>query len=264
MEYGKLYTILLGTLVSEKHSAVSHQIVRFILDNLDRPEQISIKNISAQCHVGQATISRFCREIGLQDFFELIEDCRHQAAVSTQNSYRERVEEYRSTIREGIDMVADSVDEKAVRQICEEIHRFDRVAVFGWLKSEAAAFVLQTELAALGKNIYTTISHKQQMEYLKQADERDLIIILSFRGIYFEYFSDPELGESVKAPFIYFVTGSEEPVPEGVNSVLRFKSGFDQNYHPHQLLFLCNIIAREYARIYGREMSGAQCTLQNP
>ncbi|MDO4633439.1 MAG: hypothetical protein Q4B01_06230 [Eubacteriales bacterium] len=253
MEYGKLYTILLSTVVSEKQSSVNQQIAKYILDNLSHPEEISVKNISANCHVGNATISRFCREIGLQDFFELkdlISDCKYQAEYHEAQDFRTRVRGYRDSIAVGVNMVMDSVKEQEILELCREIHDCKKVAVFGWLKSEAAAWVLQMELAALGKNVYTAISHRQQMEYLKQADEDDLIVILSYRGIYFEYFSDPELHNYMKKPRICFVTGSEEAVPAGADRILRFHSDFSQNSHPYQLLFFCNIISREYARLY--------------
>ncbi len=253
MEYGKLYTILLGTVVSDSKSAVSPIIARYILDHIHQPDAISIQGISRTCHVSPASISRFCRDIGLQDFFELkelIQQIPPQHPLHSSSDFAVRLKDYRDDIVSGIDMMLPSFPEEAIRRLCHLIHKYERVAVFGWLKSEAAAWILQMELAAVGKNIYTTISHRQQIEYLRQASEQDLIIILSYRGIYFEYISDPELHFLMRKPCLCFITGSEEPSPAEVDHTIRFYSEFKQTHHPHQLLFLCNVIAREYARLY--------------
>lgn len=73
MEYGKLLAVLLSTVVSERPDSVDQRIAQYIMDHLGDAGAITMRRIEQSCHVGNASISRFCRRIGLRDFFELRE-----------------------------------------------------------------------------------------------------------------------------------------------------------------------------------------------
>ncbi|MCI8511711.1 MAG: hypothetical protein HFE83_06915 [Lachnospiraceae bacterium] len=48
-----------------------------------------------------------------------------------------------------------------------------------------------------------------QIAYMEQADEKDLVIIFRYTGIYFDYeYSQNRIHPNIKRPKIYFVTGN--------------------------------------------------------
>ena len=182
MRYGKLLAVLLSTAAAERPDSLNQRIAQYIMDHLGNPEAITMKRIGQSCHVGIASVSRFCRRIGLRDFFELRElvgEVPFQASTDTADAFAGRMAAHRDSILAGLDSVVDSLQEEKVRALCADIHRYHRVAVFGILKSEAAALVMQSEMAALGKNVFTVVSHVQQREWLRTAGPEDLIVLLS-------------------------------------------------------------------------------------
>lgn len=254
MKYGKLLAVLLSTAASERPDSLDQRIAQYIMDHLGDAEAITMKRIEQDCHVGNASISRFCRKIGLRDFFELRElvgDVPFQASADAADTFTGRMAAHRDSIRESLDMVVRSLSEAAVYALCADIHRYSRVAVFGILKSEAAALVMQSEMAALGKNVFTVVSHVQQREWLRTAGPEDLILLLSYRGIYLDYLPGDDPGKLLAAPRVWLITGADAPPPPGVDAVLHFASDLTQEHHPHQIAFVCSTVVREYARLYG-------------
>ncbi|WRK52849.1 hypothetical protein SD457_21900 [Coprobacillaceae bacterium CR2/5/TPMF4] len=75
----------------------------------------------------------------------------------------------------------------AIADLCDDIYKYQRVAIFGLLKAGAVSLNLQGDLLMLRKQVYTNISYQQQMEYIMSANEDDLIIIFSYTGSYFDY-----------------------------------------------------------------------------
>ncbi|MFQ9923574.1 MAG: MurR/RpiR family transcriptional regulator [Beduini sp.] len=249
MLYSKLPIIFLSTLASEKDGSTNSLIAEFILTHLNDMEAIGIRELAEQCHVAISSISRFCKEIGLQDYNELktlltLPDLRFEL-YSSSPLLEKRIEEYSVKIKESIDQVIKSIQPKQIRQLCQDIQRYHKVALFGLMKAGSVALNLQSDLLMLGKVTYTKISYKQQMEYLKSATQDDLIIIFSYTGAYFDY-EFRRLPQSLKCPKLYFVYGGEEPQEEFIETI-HFDSLQDQASHPYQLQCIASLIAQEYA-----------------
>lgn len=254
MIYDKLPIVFLSTIASEKKDSTNSQIASYILDHLDDVQNIGIKDMAAECNVAVSSISRFCKEIGLRDFTELKELLlstnlyfeEHSNSLSTQ----ERLNDYSLKVKDSIDMVEKSIDMKSIIDLCEDIQKYKRVAVFGLLKAGAVALNFQGDLLMLGKQVYTNISYTQQIQYILTANEDDLIIIFSYTGSYFEYQNLRALKSKLKSPKIWFIASEVKQYPSFINRVITFRSLQDQNSHPYQLQFIAGLIAQEYSRLH--------------
>lgn len=254
MIYDKIPVVFLSTIASEKNNSTNSQIASYILDHLDDFQNVGIKDMANECHVAISSISRFCKEIGLRDFMELKELLLSTNLRFEQQSHQintqDRLHDYSQKVKSSIEMVEASIDMKAMMMLCQDIRKYQRVAVFGLMKAGAVALNLQVDLLMLGKQVYTNISYAQQMQYILTADEDDLIIIFSYTGSYFDYPNLRALKNKLKAPKIWFITSEVQQYPPFVGGIITFKSLQDQLSHPYQLQFIEGLIAQEYARIY--------------
>lgn len=251
MIYGKLPVVFLSTIASEKKDATNSQIAAFLLDHLQEAEHMGIREMAEACSVSVSSLSRFCREIGLRDFAELKEllctnDLYFQSAPS-QESAAERAKEYSRQVTESIRQAARTVDYRAVSDLCREIRRYPRTAVFGLLKAGSVALNLQGDLLMLGKQVYTNISYAQQIQYILSATPEDLILIFSYTGSYFDYQDMKPYRKRLSVPRIWMVSGGDQKSQPYVDRVIRFQSPHDQISHPYQLQFVAGLIAQEYA-----------------
>ncbi len=169
MPYGKLPIVFLSTLASEKKDSTNSQIATYLLNHLDDIKDIGIQEMAKECSVAMSSISRFCKEIGLNDFNELrellITTNMTFEQYSTSSKAKDRLKEYSSKVKESITMVEKSIDIQQIDALCKEIQKYEQVGIFGLLKAGAVAFNLQSDLLMLGKQTYSNISYKQQLQY---------------------------------------------------------------------------------------------------
>ena len=253
MIYGKFPVTFLSVVTSEKKGSTNSMIARFVLDHLDTMHNMGITDLAHACHVSISSVSRFCREIGLDNYAELR---KILAVPSTKfetfpqaRTRDERIDLTANEIVRSVELVRRSVDPAKISKLCEEIARYQQVAVFGLLKAEAAAIDLQCDLLMLGKQVYTNFSYPQQMEYILSAGSENLIVVFSCTGSYFEYPDLRGLSEKLKAPRIWMVSGEKKAYPPFIDEVLLFASSHTQTGHPYQLQTVASLIAQEFAKM---------------
>ncbi len=251
MLYDKLPIVLLSVLSSERKDATNSQIAYYILNHLDDVKNMKMTDLAAACHVANSSISRFCKEIGLTDYAELKEILMNNHLYfekhSSSKNENERLNDYCNKVNQSINMVQNSIDMKRIASLCIDLQCYQKVAVFGLMKAMSAAISLQSDLLMQNKQIYTTFSYDQQLDYLKHAKKDDLIIIFSYTGSYFDYVHLRELKKHLILPKIWFITGGKRSIPEFIDEVITFESLQDQTSHPYQLQFISGLICQEYA-----------------
>lgn len=238
MLYGKLPIVFLSTLASEKKDSTNSQIATYLLNHLDDIKDIGIQEMAKECSVAMSSISRFCKEIGLNDFNELrellISIKMNFEQYSSSSKAKNRLEEYSLKVKESITMVEKSINMQQIDALCKEIQKYQQVGIFG--------------LLMLGKQTYSHISYKQQLQYISSTNEDDLLIIFSYTGCYFDYPDIRTLKNKLKKPQIWLISSKKESYPDFIDHVITFDSKQDQNSHPYQLQFIARLIAQEYAR----------------
>ena len=211
--YGKLIVVALGTIASEPQGSANQVIAQYIMEHLQEIQQISLAQLARACRVGTGSVSRFCREIGLENFAELkklLTTAEPTLEVSGAEGFQRRVLEYQCQAQNSIAQAACLLSEETIGALCRDIQRYQRVAAFGVLRSESVALNFQGSMVSQGKYVFTTLTCKQQIDYIEQATEKDLILIFSNEGVYFEYRYGDTLPPQLKAPKIYLITSSEQ------------------------------------------------------
>ncbi|MBQ9423180.1 MAG: MurR/RpiR family transcriptional regulator, partial [Pyramidobacter sp.] len=255
MFYGKLPILLLAELVEHPADATNARIASYILTHMESLRDLSIKTLAAECYVSTASVSRFCRDIGLAEFADLRSlinntDLKFEIASNAPSPDAQK-KEYVSAVIDALALARDSLDMKLIGLLARDIEKYEKVSVFGPLKAATAAVNLQTNLLMLGKLVSTSLRYSKQIDYLENADENDLVIIFSYSGIYFDYkYSQNRIHPNIRRPKIWFITGNPT-VRESdfLDCVIHFESKQDQASHPYQLQIAADLIAQSYAHL---------------
>lgn len=255
--YTKLPIVLLSELAAGREDSNNCRIARYLLERLDCLEDVSIEKLAAECFVSKATVSRFCREIGLEDFGELRDLLRQTEKTFTLYGQglppKEQGLDFCGRVQESLRLVADTLDYEALGRLAGEIKEAKRVAAFGLLKAETAAISLQSDLTMLGKNALTKVAFREQMDYLSSAGPEDLVIIFSYTGIYFDYGLPRHVLRG--GPNVWLVTGCpdirERFAQKGLpaHRLLMFRSEQDFASHPYQLQMAASLIAQRVGAV---------------
>lgn len=259
MHYGKLPIIFLSTIASENDGTTNCQIANFILDNIDIVKEYTISELAKNCHVANSSISRFCREIGLDDFSELKELLNNNPMefqiYSEDKDIKQRSIDFSKKAIGSLEKVVESLDYLVIEELVADIYHYNNIATIGLLKAQTVAMNLQSDLLMLGKVVTSKVKFKQQLEYIREATEENLIIIFSYKGIYFDYWYPKRTPKHESKPKVYFITSDKNAKEnEYYDRVIHFDSLQDYASHPFQLQLIAGIIAQNYAYyINGRE-----------
>ena len=264
MFYSKLPIMFLSEIVSSDGDSTNGRLASYILEHIDEVKQDSIRDLAAKTYVSISSISRFCRDIGLQDFTQLkallSSTSLNFEVCSQSDSPQQQKLDYISAVQDSLGRVRDSLGMGKLYQLAQDIRRYQRISIFGMLKAETAAMNLQSDLVMLGKQAVTKVRVAQQMDYLAHTDEDDLVIIFSFTGIYFDYgIPQGYRSHRKKRPRVYFITsGRNLENTDLYDEVIWFDSVQDQASHPYQLQLVASLIAQCYAHLI---QDASICTL---
>lgn len=256
MIYDKLPVVILSALASEKKDATNSWIASWILEHLEEASSMGIKQIAEACHVGTGSVSRFCKDIGFNDFAEFREALLRTDAHferTDASSFEARRNAWLTHVSGAMKTAAESISQKQIHKLCEDMRKYEKIAVFGMLKGISAAIAMQVDMRMLGRHVHTSVSYAEQTEYLKQAGKDTLIIIFSYTGSYFSYDRFRGSEKHLVLPKIWMICGSAQKQPAYVDEVILFQSEQDQIGHPYQLQTVESILMQEYAAMKEEE-----------
>jgi hypothetical protein len=142
--------------------------------------------------------------------------------------------------------VANSLDYEAIQELVSDMRDYENVTAFGLLKAETAAINIQADMLMLKKFINTKLAYDEQVKYINEADERDLIIVFSYTGKYFVE-GLRNIQRKRTKPRIYLISGDASKNSNRlIYRKICFLSPQNQIPHPYQLLFISSIISQEY------------------
>ena len=255
MFYGKLPIIILAEMVSSDTDSTSHVLASYLLDHLQEMDDITIRRLAEKTHASISSISRFCKDIGLEDFAELKSllsstTFHFETCSESRNPLRQK-DDYVEAVTKSLEQVRESIDMKKLYQLAEEIRDHEKVYVFGILKGETAAMNLQTDLVMLGKKAITKVRYSQQLQELSRVQPEDLVILFSFKGIFYDY-GYPRWNSPYRErrPRTYFITSDPKAQENpAFSEVIHFESDKRESSHPYQLQLVASLIAQCYSHL---------------
>lgn len=139
MKYAKLPVVLLSAFASMKRDSTNGAIVDFILSNIN--EDLTIKKVAEGAHVGNASVSRFIKDLGLSSFSELRELVLYsdsQFSFVDGNCVEKEVFDCCS---HALTVTKDSVNVQQIDALCDAIEQAKEVAILGLEKQNVLQYV---------------------------------------------------------------------------------------------------------------------------
>lgn len=238
-----LQILLFSILDTEEESSMDYQIAKYLLLNADHLSGSSLSDIAADCHVSKASISRFCRRIGLQDYMDLQMLIRGNSLVQENHpvyalSLQECSVNYMLLVGQAQQEINRAILNPYTAELIQDLLHYENIACFGHLQAGNVATELRHNLSRIQKLAYYSPSLNAQEAYFDDADDSHLILIFSATGRYFQRFAfnKKKLLRQNK-PKIYLITTTklQNSLPY-VDRVIELASSYDDN-KSHLLMF---------------------------
>lgn len=190
-----LFYRLMIYLDTASETDTNYFIALFMANNFYRIPDMRISELAEECFVSPATISRFCRALGYENFAHLKQECNsfHSNNKKFNNlinidlecmahSPEKATEEFTQQIIESTAEISKILDWKILDEVLHLIHDHEEVAFFGTQFSTSAAILLQTDLLMLEKFTIAYMDSERQLECAKQMTKDSVAIVISLNG----------------------------------------------------------------------------------
>jgi len=190
-----LFYRLLIYLDTAGESDTYYNIALYIVNHIECIARMRINELAGACYVSPATISRFCKALGYENFAHLKQECYtfQDVDYDTTNFInipmdvmyarpKDAAGDYINRVCDSLHAMNDAMDWPAVDTLLHAIHQSDRVAFFGLQFSQSAAVYFQTDLLLSGKYTLAYLDSERQIECAKSLDENSLAIIMTVNG----------------------------------------------------------------------------------
>ncbi|BFK22823.1 hypothetical protein F300043A5_11180 [Massilimicrobiota timonensis] len=192
-----LFYRLIIFLDTAQENDTNYNIAWFMANNFYRIANMRISELAAECFVSPATISRFCRALGYENFAHLKQECytfhSHDKKfnnlinipLETMKDHPQlATQQYIQQVIQYISDLPEFLDWNEVDAILKLIHDSDSVAFFGTQFSQSAALHLQTDLLMLEKFTMAYMDSSRQLECAKQLTPNSVAIIMTVNGYF--------------------------------------------------------------------------------
>lgn len=206
---------LFSILDNNDEQSNNYIIATYILQNYDCLPGVSLTEMSKQCNISKAAISRFCKELGLIDYIDLQMLIRTRHSKTTAENRKMSVDEQKKNFIEELrlteEVMSQIIDNPLIEELVEDLCKYSSVYIFGHLQANHVALTLRSNLAMNNKLCSTAVSWISQKEKICNATEKDLIIVFSSSGSYFKRLDVNMSLLQKNAPKIYMITTEESP-----------------------------------------------------
>lgn len=175
----------------------NYNIAWFMANNFYRIANMRISELASECFVSPATISRFCRALGYENFAHLKQECYtfhsndkkfnnliNISLETMKDNPEQATQEYVEQIKESVSTLPYSLDWKEIDATLKLIHDSQSVAFFGTQFSQSAALHFQTDLLMLEKFTMAYMDSSRQLECAKTLTQDSVAVIITVNGYF--------------------------------------------------------------------------------
>lgn len=184
----RLPILLVGLINSEPNDTVNYNIAYYLLNHAESMETMNIGELAKQCNVSKATVSRFCRELGFESFYEMRADFGESIEEGKISQVRDMTDrQFLADVSAYGERMLDHVPEQKLEQLADWINRYQNVVVMGHIQSGNAALMLQHDVLNLTNHVVQVLNRpSEQMAFFEDVEKPTLVILFSIHGKFFE------------------------------------------------------------------------------
>lgn len=182
-----------------------YEIAYTLIRNSEKVNKMSIAEMADLCYVSQATISRFCRFMGYENFkhfhdelnyeFRLMDDYTEQFHSLLRSSDTKAAQLYQERVMDNLKCALSEDNLKQIARSADMIHESQRTAFFSHHFLLDAGHFFQSRMIMMEKYIELYQSYENQLQCAKSLDEKCTAFICSAGGSFFTYY--PELVNTI-------------------------------------------------------------------
>lgn len=241
----------------------NYNIAWYMAHNFQKVSTMGISQLAKECYVSPATISRFCRALGYENYAHLKQECYAFSSNSKKfnnlinvpldmmkDNPEQSTKFYSHQVSDAINGLCKRLNWNVIDKVLELIHDSDSVAFFGTQFSHSAALHFQTDLLMLEKFTMAYMEYERQLDCAKKLDENAVAIIVTVNGYYTR--SAHKLLQHLKKSNarIVLITSNLDDIGIPVDYTITLGDSNQRKTGKHTLLTTVELMSLRYYALY--------------
>lgn len=164
----------------------NYNIALYIVRNFFKITKMTINELADECYVSPATISRFCKALGYENYLHFKQACTLDKIFDNYNidltnmryKPKECIKFYLKNICDDISKLSSVLEWDIIDEVLQVIHNSKMIIFFQNYFLHFVSLYFQIDLQSLGKLVNAPMEYKRQLEYAKSLNENDTAIII--------------------------------------------------------------------------------------
>lgn len=185
---------LLDYIDSTRVRDVNCDIAVEMVKNYNRLDKMSITEVAEMCYVSTATISRFCKFMGCENFadfkdqvgrrFKVKDDYSKKLYQLMESDPETAMNIYRNELVNNVDSILNQENFCAVQEVVEAIYKHSHITFFGTHFNLEIGKQFQRKMALMGKYIEMYCDWESQISCANELTPDSMAIVLTIDGGY--------------------------------------------------------------------------------
>lgn len=188
-------SILLRQINGSIKKGNAYDIAKALLEHYDDIPELTIHELADACFISSASLSRFIRAIGFEQYSEFRNACKKDIGIdvdysnvivkATKEDMQPIIERYTESIKENITYTFEHLDYGQLERICSNMFEAKELAFFGLEFATLMGQHFQIKMASMNKLIRLGITYEEQIEIANNLHEGAIVFVASLEGGYF-------------------------------------------------------------------------------
>lgn len=180
-----LITKLNDCLYNSNHDDINHMIAKYIKQNIDIMGDMTIDELASACYVSKAKISKFCKNLGYDNYIALKDDCIKQVKIKEmviENKKQNISVDYKKHLHHSIKTIENNlscIDLSKLDELVKDIDKAQYIYLYGIDYGNLLCKYIQYESDILSKDMIV-MDERLTKEYI--LDPTSIIIVISVEG----------------------------------------------------------------------------------
>lgn len=188
-------SILLRQINSSIKKGNAYDIAKALLEHYDEIPDLTIHELADACYISSASLSRFIRTIGFDQYAEFRNACKKSIGIDVDYSYKVAkasvedmqpiLERYTESIKENISFTYEHMDYKQLERITTLMFEAKELAFFGLEFATLIGQHFQIKMASMNKLVRLGMTYEEQVEVAMHLQQGAVAFVASLEGGYF-------------------------------------------------------------------------------
>lgn len=177
----------------------NYDIAKAMLDHFEEISNLTIYELADLCYVSPASISRFIRTLGFDNYSDFKKECKSTMSIdvdyskavnkATKEDIEPIFQRYTNNIIENLQFTLDKLDYEQLERIANKLYNTNDIALFGLEFANILGQHFQIKMASMNKFVKIGMTYEEQIEIAESLKDGAVVLIMSLEGGYF-YRSD--------------------------------------------------------------------------